>query len=478
MEKTFDVIVVGAGPGGSSAAALLSRNGVSTLLLDKACFPRDKVCGDGLTPRALYWLDVLGCLDEVIGASRSYITQADLFINGEYALTGGFPASGPYPGFCIILRRKVLDHILVRHAVACGAAFRPGSLVKGVRWLADRVVVDAVSDGAPISFNAKIVIGADGANSMVSRALGNRIMEGVTAVSLRGYYEGLPTGSGAIQVHFDEPFFPGYGWLFSDDLGNANVGVGYAVDRDFPLRDNLHHIYQRFVTTNLRQSLGNARPAGKPRGGWSSFFRPATVVKDRVLLIGDAANLGDPISGGGIHMAMESAHGAAPVVLDALRRNDASAASLARYETAWNQNNELDWRVGDVFLTIAKNPDLREFWLHALRMIAAMAKHDDRFRNFAAGIFSGAAQARSAFSPALWWQVIAMDPRVWMRAGAPAPEMLVAARRALASPLPTAGWAVEVLTSIVRLAECYTREEIPAALAERRPVWPSESWAL
>jgi hypothetical protein len=174
-------------------------------------------------------------------------------------------------------------------------------------------------------------------------------------------------------------------------------------------------------------------------------------------------------------MAMESAHVAAPVVLDALRRNNASAASLARYETAWNQNNELDWRVGDLLLTIAKNPDLREFWLHVLKMIAAMAKNDDRFRDFAAGIFSGAAQARSAFSPALLWQVAAMDPRVWLSAGVPVPETLVAARRALASPLPTAGWAVEVLTSVVRLAECYTRSEIPAALAERRPVWPSVS---
>ena len=469
---------MGAGPGGSSAAALLSRNGVSKLLLDKACFPRDKVCGDGLTPRALHWLDVLGCLDEVAGASRSCITQADLFINGEYALTGGFPASGPYPGFCIILQRKVLDHILVRHAVACGAAFRPGALVKGVRWLSDRVMVEAMSDGAPICCNAKIVIGADGANSMVSRALGSRIMEGVTAVFLRSYYEGLLTGRGAIQVHFDEPFFPGYGWLFSDHLGNANVGVGCAVDRDAPLRESLHHIYQRFITTNLRHSLGNARPAGKPKGGWSCFSRPTTLVKDRVLLIGDAANLGDPISGGGIHMAMESAHVAASVVLDALRRNDASAASLARYEKAWNQYNELDWRVGDLFLTIAKNLDLREFWLHVLKMIAAMAKHDDSFRQFAAGIFSGAAQARSAFSPALWGQVAAMDPRVWMRAGAPVPETLLAARRALASPLPTAGWAVEVLTKIVRLAECYTSSEIPAALAERRPLWPSVSWAL
>lgn len=478
MEKTFDVIVVGAGPGGSSMAALLSRSGVSTLLLDKSCFPRDKVCGDCLTPRALHWLDVLGCLDEVIGATRSCITQADLFLNGEHALTGDFPANGPYPGFCIMLRRKVLDHILVRHAVAGGAAFRPGSVVKGLRWLSDRVVVEAVSDGAPVCFNSKIVIGADGANSMVSRALGNRIMEGATAVSLRGYYEGLPTGGAAMQVHFDEPFFPGYGWLFADDTGTANVGVGYAVDRDFPLRGNLHQIYQRFVTTNLRKALGNARPAGKPTGGWSSFFRPATLVKDRVLLIGDAANLGDPISGGGIHMAVESAHVAAPVVLDALGRDDASAASLGRYETAWNQKNELDWRVGDLFLTIAKNPGLREFWLHVLNLIAAMAKSDDSFRQFAGGIFSGAVESRSAFSPALWRQIVAMDPRIWLSAGAPVDETVWAARRALASPLPTAGWLVEVLTRIVRLAECYTRNEIPAALAERRPSWPSVSWAL
>jgi geranylgeranyl reductase family protein len=478
VEKTFDVIVVGAGPGGSSIAALLSRSGASTLLLDKAYFPRDKVCGDGLTPRALYWLDVLGCLDEVIGATRSCITQADLFINGERSLTGSFPASGPYPGFCIILRRKVLDHILVRHAVAGGAAFRPGSVVKGLRWLSDRVMVEAVSDGAPVCFNAKIVIGADGANSMVSRALGNRIMEGATAVSLRGYYEGLPTGGGAIQVHFDEPFFPGYGWLFADDTGTANVGVGYAVDHNFPLRDSLHQIYQRFVTTNLRQSLKNARPSGKPKGGWSSFFRPAALVKDRVLLIGDAANLGDPISGGGIHMALESAHVAAPVVLDALGRGDASAASLGRYETAWNQKNELDWRVGDLFLTIAKNPDLREFWLHVLNLVAAMAKNDDSFRDFAGGIFSGAVQSRNAFSPALWWQIAAMDPRIWLSAGAPVSETLLAARRALASPLPTAGWVVEVLTKFVRLAECYTRSKIPVAPAERRPRWPSVSWAL
>jgi len=152
------------------------------------------------------------------------------------------------------------------------------------------------------------------------------------------------------------------------------------------------------------------------------LFPATTLVKDRVLLIGDAANLGDPISGGGIHMAMESAHVAASVVLDALRRNDASArfarpvrkslepiqrARLARRRSVPHHRQELR---------------LREFWLHVLKMIAAMAKHDDSFRQFAAGIFSGAAQARNAFSRPCAGRWPPMDPRVWMRAGAPVPK--------------------------------------------------------
>jgi 2-polyprenyl-6-methoxyphenol hydroxylase-like FAD-dependent oxidoreductase len=89
-----DVIIVGAGPGGSSAAAFLARRGVSTLVLDRAMFPRDKVCGDGLTPQAIYWLDQLGCVEEVLAETKGCLKDCDLFINGERLLTGGFPSSG------------------------------------------------------------------------------------------------------------------------------------------------------------------------------------------------------------------------------------------------------------------------------------------------------------------------------------------------------------------------------------------------
>jgi geranylgeranyl reductase family protein len=469
--------VVGGGPGGSSLAALLSRAGASTLVIDKAVFPRDKVCGDGLTPRALYWLDVLGCADEVIAASRSYLTEADLFVNGDHVLTGTYSATGIYPGFCIILKRKALDHIMIRYAVSHGAALRPNCVVKTLRWEPDGVVVEGMCDNAPATFKGKVVVGADGANSMVSRALGNQIMEGVTAVSMRGYFEGANIRGTGMQVYFDEPYFPGYGWIFADDEGVANIGVGLAVDRDFPSRSSVRKIYDDFVADRLKDALKGSHEAGKPKGGWSSFFRPGRMIADRVVLIGDAANLGDPMNGGGIHMAMESAHIAAPAILQALQENDFSAASLGRYEIAWNKRNDLDWRVGELFLTIGKNAPLRDYWLYTLKVVSALARNDPALKEFVGGLFSGTTASRSTISPMNWLQVAPTNPELWFSAVVPdtvvrrqGPDAaaasklaLKAAREILERPLPTAGWMVEILTRLTGVADSYVRHEFPAA---------------
>lgn len=483
MERIFDVIVVGAGPGGSSLATLLGRAGASTLVLDKAIFPRDKVCGDGLTPRALYWLDALGCMDQVLAANRSFASEVDLYLDGEHALTGKFSDAGNYPAFCLILRRKILDHILISHAVASGASFRPGCLVQRLRWEPDSVLVETTCGGVPVNFRARMVVGADGTSSIVSRALGNRIMEGTKAISLRGYYEGVQTGGAPLQVHFGEEYFPGYGWMFADGDGQANVGVGLAVDPAFPTTQNLHRIYEDFVGKTLRKQLSGAHPAGKPKGGWSCFFRPKTIVSDRVLLIGDAANMGDPVSGGGIHTAMESAHVAAPVVLEAIWRNDFSAANLRRYEEEWNRRNEADWRVGELFLTFAKNPNLSHFWMYILKVIANVAENDLRFRDFAAGVFSGAAHASEALNPLFLSQVVPLNPQLWISAALAAAkaddprtapslqgvgrQILTTVKHAMASPLPTLGWGAEIATRMAGIANFKVQNEISTIAAAR-----------
>jgi flavin-dependent dehydrogenase len=169
----YDVIIVGAGPGGSSAATFLAQRGLSILLLDKADFPRDKVCGDGLAPQAIYWLDVLGCVDEVLSQTNSCITLAYLFINGEYFSTGRFPPDTQYPSFCTLLERRKLDDILARNAVSHGAVFKPKHRVRELHWLDDGIAVEAKSNKGTVKFKGKLLIGADGVNSIVSRSIGN-----------------------------------------------------------------------------------------------------------------------------------------------------------------------------------------------------------------------------------------------------------------------------------------------------------------
>lgn len=471
METVFDVIVAGAGPGGSSLAAWLSRSGVSTLLLDRAHFPRDKVCGDGLTPKALYWLEVLGCADQVLDQANSYLTQGDVFVNGEHVLTGVFPRNSPYPGFSILLERKKLDHILVRHAVSCGSRFRPGCGVKQLRWLPDGVLVETVTGGVPACFKAQVVVGADGANSMVSRAMGNRIMDGATAVSIRGYYEGVRVRGSKIRLYFDEEFFPGYGWLFVDHAGKANIGIGYVFDANFPLRIRLKKVFERFLASDLKDALKQARPLGKSRGGWACYYRPSTVTADRVLLVGDAANLADPINGGGIHMAMESAYAASLVIREGLAAGDVSAPFLRRYEQSWNAQNEMDWRTGDLLLTIARNPNLREFCLYLIRTIAGLAKEDPRFQEFCAGLFNGVTPARKALCPRTLWDATPLDPELWLRAALPAGgrgvrglldwsitvtrQALKVTERMLSDPAPHLRWLGEILSKAVGIANCY-----------------------
>ena len=182
MSTLYDVIVVGAGPGGSSAASFLAREGATVLVLDKSAFPRDKVCGDGLTPQAVYWLDRLGCAEEVLAETKGCIKSADIFINSEHVLTGGFPDGTIYPTFAILLDRRRFDNILRENAIAYGAQFRGESLVRGIAQRRDHAHRRR-SRRKPVEYRGRIVIGADGVSSAISRAIGNTLKEGVLAVS-------------------------------------------------------------------------------------------------------------------------------------------------------------------------------------------------------------------------------------------------------------------------------------------------------
>ena len=458
-----DVIVVGAGPGGAAAAGFLAGRGIDVLILDKSDFPREKVCGDGLTPQAIAWMDRLGVAEEVLAETKGCIKACDLFINGSKVLSAGFPPLARYPDFAVLLDRRRFDHILLRNAVRKGATFQPGWVVRGVERADGEARVIARSGGKSEEFRARIVIGADGVSSAVSRAIGNRLKSGVMAVSVRGYFTGVQCEGAPIKVYFDRSYFPGYGWLFVDEAGFANVGLGYALDPGFALPEAPRATFRRFLGRELGEMLRGAEPCGAISGGSSAFFRPERIFDARVMLVGDAANQADPLNGGGIHKAMESAWYAARAAEAALEAEDFSAQRLGLYQALWERESGHDWQTAELFLTIAKNPALRDFCLLLLERIGRLTNEDAGFRAFAAGVFSGVLAQRLAVSPAAILRAFPKNVGAWRAvlqkrddepglARVTAASVMGAGRAMLGAPLANLGWASEVASKALRLA--------------------------
>ena len=465
-----DVVVVGAGPAGSSVGTFLAQRGIVPLILDKSDFPRDKVCGDGLTPQAIYWLDRLGCVDAVLAETRGCIRDADLYINGRHLLTSRFPQNTAYPDFSVLLDRRRFDALLLRNAQAHGALFKSQCKVTAVRNDGGMAHVEYThpTEGSG-TIKTNLVIGADGSSSIVSRSIGNRLKQGVTAVSVRTYFRNARPDPSQISVYFDERYFPGYGWIFTDDDGFANVGLGYAHDPNFPMPIDLKKTFDRFLATDLRRALRDATQCAGLAGGAASFYKPDSLVHDNILLIGDAANHADPLNGGGIHKAMEGAFVAAEAIVSAFDTRDFTRRSLARYETTWTRRYESDRRTGELFLTVAKNPALRELNLFLLKNIGRLCSHDPAFQEFAAGVFSGVISQSVAVSPLALIDAFPINPGAWLSllqdvnsdyrlfpmgfATSAATGTLDTFLEMARNPLENLDWGLEVLTKSVRLVD-------------------------
>ena len=228
----YDVVVVGAGPAGSAAAIGMALSGWRVLLVDKATFPRDKVCGDFLSPRSLTALGQLGCWEAVSLAQPYSIRRSVVHLNGELISAGAMPEMAGLPGYGLVIPRMIFDEILFRRAEQAGAKTAERFEVEQISVGAHGVTVSGQSSGRSQSFASRLVIIADGARSQLASSLGvaPRRDGRRDLFALRAYYDGVASDPGTAAIFFDEAYFPGYAWMFPVGGGRANVGMGMVMD--------------------------------------------------------------------------------------------------------------------------------------------------------------------------------------------------------------------------------------------------------
>ncbi len=364
-----DVLIIGAGPAGTAAATLLGQHGIKTTIVDQATFPRDKVCGDGLSGWALSMLKKLD--PSLVGAIASMESSKDSW-GVRFVSPGLRSLDIPYipkvkkdlespAGYTIT--RLDFDNLLFQSLKKYSSLTLIENVkLSGFHYQNDRLIVKDQRGNTSIS--AQMVLFANGALSPFDPPIGkrfedkNHLMAGV-----RAYYEGI-TGvhpKNYIELHFLKDFKPGYFWIFPLGQTKCNIGIAMlsksVVKKKINLNQALNAVIQSkpHLTERFRQAkqLSKIKGFSLPLG---SIQRP--LSGENFLLLGDAAGLIDPFTGEGIGNALASGYYAAEHVISCLKSNDFSADHNLNYDrTVYNKLGK-ELKMGKIMQSLLNYPAL------------------------------------------------------------------------------------------------------------------------
>jgi menaquinone-9 beta-reductase len=333
-----DVIVVGAGPAGAAVSILLAEHGRAVITLDRARFPRDRICGEYLSPEAGRVLDRLGVLKTLDGAGAvplagMRITAPDgTRLQGVY---GPVAAFRPYRGHALGVSRSVLDAILADRLRPLGVDFRERVRVTDVvRAGGDVTGVRAIDEeGATLTLHAPLVIGADGRASVVAQRLGCRHPHRLRRMAVTTYVSGIDGCRDFGEIFVDPPDYAILNPLAPERI---NLSVVVPLPHAAPWSARLAQFLEARVKhmPHLARRLAGARVVAPVQAMGPLAYRVSAPREGGVLLVGDAAGFYDPFTGEGIFTALRAAELAADVAVHAVRTGDVSARALARYHRA------------------------------------------------------------------------------------------------------------------------------------------------
>jgi len=395
---TADVIVVGAGPSGSAAAYHLATAGLDVLLLEKTSFPREKVCGDGLTPRAVKALTSMGIS---VGEDDGWLINKGLrIIGGGGRIELGWPDLSSYPGYGTVRTRSDFDEMLARHAQKAGVRLLENITVTGpvldertgrVTGVTAREAAPPAEgagraskkpEGAQRTFGARVVLAADGNSSRLSVSMGlHKRTDRPLGVAVRTYYTSPRHDDDYLEAWLDlwdgQQLLPGYGWIFGMGDGTSNVGLGLLNTSDAFGNIDYRALLQRWlgampaewglVEENRTQPV---RGAALPMG----FNRTPHYTRG-LILVGDAGGMVNPFNGEGIAYAMESGELAARSVVQALARPTAAGTErvLQSYPAALKDAYGGYYTLGRTFVKAIGHPSFMKFATrHGIKRPAVM----------------------------------------------------------------------------------------------------------
>lgn len=384
MTQRFDLAIVGGGPAGSAAAWQAAQTGANVVVLDKAAFPRDKPCGDGLTARAVSYLQKMGLAQEVATFHR--VNRVTVFSPSRWELS--FPKRPGMPDHGATVSRTTLDMMLLKHAESAGAEIRQSAEVAGPELDAHGRVVGAVlKSGEKVLADAVIV--ADGAHSPFKRAMQlDSQYNGYTAIAIRSEMTANRPDSDSLDIYvkllFQGDQLPGYGWVFPMGGGRFNIGLGYV------------NSYKNWQSINATQFLGEFLRSlphewelppieelkkNKSVRAWRlpMGFTTWPPWRPGVLFAGDALGAGKPASGAGISKALESGLVAGECAVAALLNGGPD--DFTNYQQRMEANWGREYRRGRIFHKLIGYPKIAEAGLKLLdnpafrdRMLKALYK--------------------------------------------------------------------------------------------------------
>lgn len=388
-----DVVIVGAGPAGAAAAVHLARAGWRVILIDRQVFPRDKVCGDFLSPYALAELEGLGLAELPHYRSTNVIRRAALYLNGQQLIKQSLLLGDDTPLFGRVIPRAHLDGWIVDAARRAGARIVEDCQAIAFTATDKDITVNTRGRHGPARIRAKLVIGADGSTSTVARWLwGQPGPAKNRVIAVRAYFDRVAGDEDQADLFFNDQSFPGYCWIFPTGPQSANVGAGTLLETVPPTTKHLRDLLHELIETDpaMRARLRHAKMV-TPVVGWPllTFNPQLALVGPRSMLIGDAGGLINPLNGEGIQYALLSARWAAETAVACAAQNDFSLRALSTYSARVEREMRLGMAVCTLVVQAIRNKSLNPVWLWILRLFVERAEMDPDYANVAGGILAG-----------------------------------------------------------------------------------------